>query len=181
LECGARRPAGGSALTGDLRSLISLAEAEPTVLARADAAAAPRPVEPPRQRTGATSAVIASVGVLLLAMGVGVLIGRSGSNAKASTQPPQVISVATPGAGSSGTSTASQAPAPATSSPKRSSAKHGSAKSSSSESSTAPPAGGVGQTPSKPAPPSAAEQLKGVKGGSYEQKSKNLPNVISTG
>jgi hypothetical protein len=172
----------GSALTGDMRSLITLAGDESTAPARVESrVAAPVAIEPPRQRGSATSAVIAGVGVLLLAMGVGVLIGRSGQAAKVSTQPqPQVISVATPGA-DSGTSTASHGSSPTTSSAKHSSAKHGSSKSSSSESSTAPPAGGVGQTPSKPAPPSVAEHLKGVKGGSYEQKSKNLPNVISTG
>jgi hypothetical protein len=163
-----------------MRSLVTLAGEESTAPAHVESATAPAAVEPPRQRGSATSAVIAGVGVLLLAMGVGVLIGRSGQAAKISTQPPQVISVATPGAGS-GTSTASHGSSPTTSSAKHSSAKHGSSKSSSSESSTAPPAGGVGQTPSKPAPPSAAEHLKGVKGGSYEQKSKNLPNVISTG
>jgi hypothetical protein len=40
--------------------------------------------------------------------------------------------------------------------------------------------GGVGNSLSKPAPPSVLES-KPVKGQSYEQKSKNLPNVISTG
>jgi hypothetical protein len=171
----------GSALTGDMRSLIALAGHESTAPARIESGmVAPVAVEPPRQHGSATSAVIAGVGVLLLAMGVGVLIGRSGQAAKVSTQPqPQVISVATPGA-DSGTSTASHGSSTTTSA-KHSSAKHGSTKPSSSESSTAPPAGGVGQTPSKPAPPSVAEHLKGVKGGSYEQKSKNLPNVISTG
>ena len=32
-----------------------------------------------------------------------------------------------------------------------------------------------------PAPPSALEGLKGVKGKSYEERSKNLPNVVETG
>jgi hypothetical protein len=50
-----------------------------------------------------TLTVIAGVGVLLLAMGVGVLIGRAGST-KQSTAPAQVISVAGP------TSTAASSP-----------------------------------------------------------------------
>jgi len=42
-------------------------------------------------------------------------------------------------------------------------------------------AGGVGQTPSKPAPPSVLKNLRTKSGGqSYEQKSKNLPNVVET-
>ncbi len=40
---------------------------------------------------------------------------------------------------------------------------------------------GVGSSPSKPAPPSAVEGLKGKSGKSYEQESKNLPNVVETG
>jgi hypothetical protein len=40
--------------------------------------------------------------------------------------------------------------------------------------------GGAGNI-SKPAPPSVVEGLHNSKGQSYEQKSKNLPNVISTG
>jgi hypothetical protein len=40
---------------------------------------------------------------------------------------------------------------------------------------------GVGSSPSNPAPPSAVEGLKGKSGKNYEQESKNLPNVVSTG
>ena len=180
LECGARRPALGSVLAGDLRSLIALSSGEPATPARVERSPEPAAVEP--ARAGATSAVIAGVGVLLLAMGVGVLIGRSGSGGKTVTPPAQVVSVAAPAATSSGAGAAASTPASGTTSgAKHSSSKHKSSKSSSAGSSTAEPAGGVGQTPSKPAPPSAAESLKGAKGGSYEQKSKNLPNVISTG
>jgi hypothetical protein len=39
---------------------------------------------------------------------------------------------------------------------------------------------GVGQSLSKPAPPSTLQGLK-VKGKSYEERSKNLPNVVETG
>jgi hypothetical protein len=39
----------------------------------------------------------------------------------------------------------------------------------------------VGSSESHPAPPSVVESLKATKGKSYEEKSKNLPNVISTG
>ncbi len=39
----------------------------------------------------------------------------------------------------------------------------------------------VGSSESHPAPPSVLEGLKGTKGKSYEEKSKNLPDVVSTG
>jgi hypothetical protein len=41
--------------------------------------------------------------------------------------------------------------------------------------------GGVGQSESKPAPPSVLKGLQKAKGKSYEEKSKNLPDVVSTG
>jgi hypothetical protein len=122
-------------------------------------------------RSGGPTAVIAGVGVLLLAMGVGVLIGRAGSSAKTSTAPAQVISVASPGAPV--TSTSPTISTPATSTPSttpKSGSKSGKSKSSSE----------VGQVPSKPAPPTVVPKAGGS-GQSYEQKSKNLPNVVSTG
>jgi hypothetical protein len=212
------------------------------------------------QRNG-TLTVIAGVGVLLLAMGVGVLIGRSGSS-KQPTAPPQVITVSTPA--STGTSAASAGEATFTSSwpsgtsaytvqlqtlpqsgtavsaveaaksaasakganavgalkseefsslsagsyliyagvdHKKSEAEqalaglkksfpgakvirvsNGGSSSSSggSEPSTTSP-GGVGESESKPAPPSVLNKLKGTKGKSYEETSKNLPDVVETG
>ncbi len=41
--------------------------------------------------------------------------------------------------------------------------------------------GGAGSSESKPAPPSVLNSLKGAKGKSYEEKSKNLPDVVETG
>ena len=40
---------------------------------------------------------------------------------------------------------------------------------------------GTGGSGSHPAPPSVLNNLKGAKGKSYEEKSKNLPNVVETG
>jgi hypothetical protein len=76
---------------------------------RAAAATPPTPPSPPgfvppasgaSQRNN-TLTVLAGVGVLLLAMGVGVLIGRSGSP-KQSAAPAQVISVSSPTSSSGG-------------------------------------------------------------------------------
>jgi hypothetical protein len=99
LECGERRTPTSSVLAGGPPSA---------------SAARGQPVPPPPDRSGTASGehagrggavtVIAGVGVLLLAMGVGVLIGRSGGSKQAAA-PAQVISVASPGAGDSTTST----------------------------------------------------------------------------
>lgn len=60
---------------------------------RPDAAAAAPPKRPQR-RLSPNAALIATIGTLLLAMGVGVLIGRSGNHTVASTPAaPQVIKV----------------------------------------------------------------------------------------
>jgi hypothetical protein len=76
--------------------------------------APPVPPRPPGSSPGApqrnqTLAVIAGVGVLLLAMGVGILIGRAG-NSKQTTAPPEVITVASGGAGTSTAPASSETP-----------------------------------------------------------------------
>ena len=205
---------------------------------------------------GNTVTVIAGVGVLLLAMGVGVLIGRSGgSKAPAS---PQVISVAnTPAASSAGTAAATtltddwpagtsgftvqlqtlpqattqvsavvaakaaasakgakgvgalksedfssltsgnyviysgvyhtkaQAEKALTglkkSFPGASVVKVSNASTTSGEGGSGSGASGAGSSQAHPAGPSVLKNLKKSGGGSYEQKSKNLPDVIETG
>jgi hypothetical protein len=58
----------------------------------------------------------------------------------------------------------------------------GAAGGSGASSSTSTGASGVGSSPRHPAPPAAAESLKKAKSGkSYEEQSKKLPDVISTG
>jgi hypothetical protein len=60
----------------------------------------PTPPQPVGEQRGSTLTVIAGVGVLLLAMGVGVLIGRSSASNTSTPAPAQVISVAsTPSTG----------------------------------------------------------------------------------
>jgi hypothetical protein len=221
----------------------------------------PRPPgsEPARETRDSanTPAVIAGVGVLLLAMGVGILIGRSGNTKTASAQAPQVITVAgatgTGGSAGSGEAsftgdwpsstngytvqlqtlpesgtTVSAVQAAKFSATGKGAKSVGALKSedfssltagsyviysgvyhkraeatkalaglrkrfpaakvisvsnnsSAAEGSTGGSSGGVGSSESKPAPPSVLEGLKGAKGKSYEEKSKNLPNVVSTG
>jgi hypothetical protein len=254
LECGERQAPISSVLLGEppLRDAPQAA---------ASAAPTSPPGAPPSDRAGqrnSTLTVIAGVGVLLLAMGVGVLIGRSGTS-KQSTAPPQVISVAaTPSAGTgaasasepsftgdwpSGTSgytvqlqvlpqtgstvsavesaksTASDKGAKAVGAlkseefsslvagsyviysgvyHKKSEAEKALAGlkknfpaakvvavsnsgSSSSARGSGATSGGAGNSESHPAPPSVLKSLKGVKGKSYEEKSKALPDVVETG
>jgi hypothetical protein len=211
------------------------------------------------EQRGNTVTVIAGVGVLLLAMGVGVLIGRS-NDAKPTAAPAQVITVGSATGGSSsvagaeafsddwpagtkgytvqlqtlpqsGTTVAEVNAAKAAASAKGAKAV-GALRSedfsslpsgsyvvyagvdhtkAAAETALAglkksfpgasvvrvangitgssgrgrPPGGsggaGGGSSLSHPAPPSVLEGTKGSKGKSYEEKSKNLPNVVSTG
>jgi hypothetical protein len=83
-----------------------------------------QPAQPPGAPDGAASrgrwqrdstvTVIAGVGVLLLAMGVGVLIGRSGGSSQHAASSPQVITVAPTGGGAGAAGAASQGSAAGT-------------------------------------------------------------------
>lgn len=117
--------------------------------------------------SGSATTVIAAVGVLLLAIGVGVLIGRTGSGGNAPTSgAPDVITVSAPSTSTTSTETTSTGSA---SSSSGSDAKHHAKASSKSEG-----------TDSNPASSAVVQKLHEKGGGSYEQKSNNLPNVIST-
>ena len=121
--------------------------------------------------------LIAGIGVLLLAMGVGVLIGRSGGSGTAGTPAPQVITLG--GAGVAGRRRRDHADDDYSG---RTDAYNYNRIESSAEKGESQLAPGVGSVPSKPAPPSVLKNLrKKSNGDSYEQKSKNLPNVVETG
>jgi hypothetical protein len=251
LECGERRASRGSTLLDGSRGVDAPIQPPST----------PKqpPSIPPTQpagQHGSTTAAIAGVGVLLLAMGVGVLIGRSGSP-KQPVQAVQTITQTTPAstgvsAGSgepsfhadwpSGTSgytvqlralpqagTAVAAVQAAKNAATSRGAKEVGALSSgefrdlsagsyviysgvfhkkadatralaglrrdfpgakvltlsthSSSAAAGSSAGGshAGSDVKHPAPPSVLEGLNGAKGKSYAEKSKNLPDVVSTG
>jgi hypothetical protein len=251
LQCGERR-AMSSVLMGG----------SPTAATSASPPAAPPSQAAPEEggsQRGSGLIAIAGVGVLLLAMGVGVLIGRSGGS-RTAVAPQQVISVATSPAAGSGGAVAGEAsfsddwpagtrgftvqlqtlPVPggavnAVKAAKAAAATKGakgvgalksedfaslpagryviysgvyhkkaeaeralsglkksfpgagvievsnrSPAASGAGSGASGAGGGIGSSITKPAPPTV---LKGLskKGKSYEQESKNLPNVISTG
>lgn len=162
LHCGEPRPHVGGPLSGKPAS--DQPRSSPTP---------PTPPSLPGAPGGASAsrnnsvALIAGVGVLLLAMGVGVLIGRA-SSGSAKAPPAQVISLGAP-AGSTGATTIPTTTTPET--PAAIKAKEAKAKEATVKSSI-----------SKPAPPSTAANLRsGGSGQSYEQRSKKLPNVVSTG
>jgi hypothetical protein len=76
--------------------------------------AAPAAGPPQRPRTSVNTALIAGVGTLLLALGVGVLIGRSSNSSSSKTPAAQVIRVPEGGgsAGTAGTGTTGSASTP---------------------------------------------------------------------
>jgi hypothetical protein len=172
LHCGEPRPdVKGPLSSGPLADTRS--QAPPTASA---VPSSPPGSVPPMPAGGSTSrnnsvALIAGVGVLLLSMGVGVLIGRAGSGS-AKAVPAQVITVG----GASGAGGSATTGPQATTTPEA--AKEGSKKKEEQESKPPP---GTGNSLSKPAPPSTLKSLrKGGSGQSFEQRSKNLPNVVGT-
>ncbi len=144
LKCGERR--------GDPRvPLPRREEAVPVEAAAVPAAAAPR---------AATPQWIGAVAVLLIAMGVGVLIGRSGDGDVAPTRAAAPITVKVPAAGAA-------APA-AANSPARAKVKKKAAKSRKQE-----PAATVDKQ--------QLEELDQLSPEQYQKKSKALPKTLGTG
>jgi hypothetical protein len=260
LECGERRAPMSSVLLGG---------ATPDGNAPAAPVGTPVAGPPPGEQAASTASdttrgnavtVIAGVGVLLLAMGVGVLIGRSGSP-KQSAAPAQVISVGSAAAAGTGTTASATTPfsddwpagrsgytvqlqtlsqsgtqvgaveaAKSAASAKGAkgvgalksedfssltagsyviysgvyhkkaeaqkalgglkktfpaasviSVSNGGSHASSEAAGGAAGGSGAGSSLTHPAPPSVVQNLSKKKGKSYEEESKNLPNVISTG
>jgi hypothetical protein len=86
LECGERRTGGG------------LRDALPRTQTVAPLAAAPR-----RSRMSPNSSLIAGVATLLIALGVGVLIGRTGDGNGGKAAAPQIVTVSAGATGAAGT------------------------------------------------------------------------------
>ena len=174
LECGERRAPMSSVLLGG-----------PPSGASSQTQAGATPPAPPGwapadgATRGSAVTVIAGVGVLLLAMGVGVLIGRSSAPSKSSATPAQVITVTQPGAATGAATTPATTPSatPEASSKGGSPASKNGAKAGTSGAG-ASKGGGAGGKSSTPATPKSSSPGSGK---SYEEKSKNLPNVVSTG
>jgi hypothetical protein len=177
LECGAPRTYLSGMLLERLRSPSApgtpTQPSQPPPLGGVAALGPPVPSPSSTWQRGNVLTLIAGIGVLLLAMGVGVLIGRSGGSSSAAPAP-QVISVGG-AAGAAGAATAPTTPE------ETSTTKGGSGSSKQRGKGGAKGASGDGSSPSKPAPPTVLKNLRTGGGQSYEQKSKNLPDVVSTG
>ena len=125
ITCGERRSGGG------------LRDALPRTQTTAVAAVPPR-----RPRLSANSSLIAGIATLLIAMGVGVLIGRTGDHSpkSAANAPVQVVTVPT-GAATSAAATGGTTTAPTKTSSKKSKTAHsgGTSKTSASTKAKLPP------------------------------------------
>jgi hypothetical protein len=112
----------GAAMASDQRYCVECGERRGSARVPVRDEQAPRSQEAPSARQAprrasmsVNSTLIAGIGTLLLAMGVGVLIGRSGNSTSAKSPPAQVVTVA--GAGAAATSTtaaSSESATPAT-------------------------------------------------------------------
>jgi hypothetical protein len=110
--------------------------------------------------------VLGALGCLLLALGIGVLIGRGGADrSPAKPAPAQVITVngaAAPAAATTTPSGSTTTPATTTPSPKAAKSKPSAAKSSTGSN-------------------KATQSLNKLSGKAYQNKAKKLPKVLGTG
>jgi hypothetical protein len=158
LECGARRAQARVAF----RDILATGGAAPT----GPAAAAPIEERPP-PRSGL--AFLAGLLCLILALGVGVLIGNSGDDATTATAPPaQVITVGGAAAAPAATTPAATTTTDASSSTGTTAAK--SAKGSSASKSSA----------GSKADDSKVKDLNSSSGADYQKKSQKLPKEVGT-
>jgi hypothetical protein len=167
LQCGARRA------EARLPFLDILAQQAPRGATQA-AASAPSSMPPGSwlTRMSTNAAAVAGVACLLLALGVGVLIGGLGQDDSTANASPQVISVGgAPAAAAPAAVASTAAPAPtettrdATIEPKATTKSKSSKKSS---------------TDSK-ATNNAVKKLDSSSGGDYSKKSEKLPKTLGTG
>jgi hypothetical protein len=183
LECGVRRGESRSRFLGGLQGSQDSAAGMPDAPGPPNAASGGRSRKDGHSAGSSWTTVIAGVGVLLLALGIGVLIGRSGTATTVST-PAEVVSVSSGTPGAAGVAGSSSTAAPAlkptqvegsAAAAAGKSAKKGSqgtAHKPGSTGSASPPAGSSSsKTPSSS--PSGGQ--------SNEQKSRNMPDVVSTG
>ena len=167
LECGTRRAEARLAFRDILTGPAPPPGAAPP--------GAPAPADPPPARAGL--AFLAGLLCLLVALGVGVLIGRSGDDTPtaATTPPPQVITV-------NGSAPASTTPA-AGSGDSSGATSTDSSSSSSSSKSTKGDSGSSGASSSKSSKSSnkSVKDLDSSSGSDYQKKSEKLPKEVGTG
>ncbi|HVP02789.1 MAG TPA: hypothetical protein VMT10_09485 [Solirubrobacteraceae bacterium] len=181
LNCGARRTDARLAFKEILASNgTAVLSAEGTAgdygLAPAGGAtpASPPAGEPRSSGNRPALAALAGIGCLLLAMGVGVLIGNAGSSKTTTAPAPQVISVGGAAAGTAaGTTTGTTATTPSSSSGSSSSGSSGGGSSSKSGASTS---SGATKATNK-----NLQNLQKLSPKAYQKQSSKLPKVVGTG
>ncbi len=171
LQCGARRA------EARLPFLDILARQVPQGAGGA-AATGPAVASPPGNwlsRMSTNAAAVAGVACLLLALGVGVLIGGLGQDDSSASATPQVISVggAAPAPAAAVASTA--APAATETTPETTTTPKDTTKSSSSKKDSS------SSSSSSKATNNAVKKLDSSAGGDYSKKSEKLPKTLGTG
>lgn len=165
-------PTCGAAMAADQRYCLACGQRRAEarldfleILRAAPAGTTPSVAAAPRARTQGASTIVASVGTLLLAMGVGVLIGTAGEDPVATTpvaQPTQVIRVQ--GGGAAPAAATEKAPAEKT---KRTARKD-----------DVPEAASAAE--SKATNPEL-QKLESASPEDYQKQSQKLPKTLSTG
>ena len=170
LQCGARRA------EARLPFLDILAQQVPS---DTGPAAASGPVAPPPGnwlgRLSTNAAAVAGVACLLLALGVGVLIGGLGQDDSAANATPQVISVGSAAPASAPASAA----APSIAAPAATQATDGAAASTPKD--TTKSKSSKKASSETKATNDAVKRLDGSAGGDYAKKSEKLPKTLGTG
>jgi hypothetical protein len=169
LQCGARRA------EARLSFLDILARQVPQG-AGAAAATGPAPSPPGRWlgRMSTNAAAVAGVACLLLALGVGVLIGGLGQNGSAASGTPQVISVG-------GAAPPPAAPAASTAAPAATETTDGTMTTSKDTTKAKSSKKAASSSSSSKATNNAVKKLDGSAGGDYSKKSEKLPKTLGTG
>jgi hypothetical protein len=178
LACGARR---ADAPLPFRRALAAPARGEPSsdhiVVSRH--AAGSREREAPAGGTPAGLALLAGLACLLIALGVGVLVGRSGAAQDARSPQPQVISVAAPAGAPATTPASPGAGAAAGAEPSRTTPAKGAAKPAANRPRTRNRSGASGA--GTKAKSGTVRQLDSATGKDYVKKSQKLPKQVGTG
>jgi hypothetical protein len=166
LECGARRAQARLAF----RDILA-GQAPPSGPAPAGAPAAS---DPPPARAGL--AFLAGLLCLLVALGVGVLIGRSGNDTPtaATTPPPQVITVG-------GSAPAATTPAAGSTDNSGAAGKDSSSSSSSTSSKGSSGSSSKSSKSGSKATNNSVKDLSNSSGSDYQKKSDKLPKQVGTG
>jgi hypothetical protein len=167
LQCGARRA------EARLPFLDILAQQVPQGAGPA-AAISPAPSPPGSWlgRMSTNAAAVAGVACLLLALGVGVLIGGLGQNGSAASGTPQVISVG-------GAAPAPAAPAASTAAPAATETTDDTTKTTTKDTTKAKSSKKT--APSTRGTNGAVKKLDSSAGGNYSKKSEKLPKTLGTG